>query len=246
MRHDEAHNRDSVNQARLNRWRLIRGPHPRVVDETGFSECEPKFGFGRASPDFRTRRRPRHCDCQKKKTTCEFSRILQQGTYLPTPKVFRMKISPQKVANYLLISLLISPTFTAPRRNDTGARASILAARLSPALGLLACPNAALRKGPPSLPIPGALMGTSSTSGQAHRTPSSTPQCTQRLTITSTPCGASIYIDDMQSGQTPITFPMPPGRYTVVLFAPGHQPFAQRILISDGPLEVKANLIPLP
>ena len=88
--------------------------------------------------------------------------------------------------------------------------------------------------------------GTIPTSGQVHPTASGRPPCTQRLTITSTPCGATIYIDGMQSGQTPITFPMPPGRYSVMIIAPGHQRFSQRILISDAPFELKANLIPLP
>ena len=157
-----------------------------------------------------------------------------------------MKVSSQNIAIYLLVSLLAGPIFTAPLRTDSAASDFILAAASGSAPGLLACPHDALRRVSSSLPIGGALMGTSPTSGQTHRPPSNTPKCTQRLTSTSTPCGASIYIDDMQSGQTPITLPMPPGRYTVVLVAPGHQAFAQRILISDGPLEVKANLVPLP
>jgi hypothetical protein len=66
------------------------------------------------------------------------------------------------------------------------------------------------------------------------------------MTITSTPCGATIYVDDIQAGRTPITYPMPPGRYTVVLVAPGHQPYAQRILISDAPIKVDAIMTPLP
>jgi len=70
------------------------------------------------------------------------------------------------------------------------------------------------------------------------------PSCMQRVTITSNPCGATIYIDSIQAGRTPISFPVPPGRYTLTLLAPGHQMYAQRILVSDGPLEIKANLVP--
>jgi hypothetical protein len=66
----------------------------------------------------------------------------------------------------------------------------------------------------------------------------------QRVTITSNPCGATIYIDRIQTGKTPMSFPVPPGRYTLHLLAPGHQMYAQWILVADGPLEIKANLVP--
>lgn len=152
--------------------------------------------------------------------------------------------------------LLVSPIFAGstlngqpestktPRIQEPGVQPSVVDS--APSENLLACSDAGLRNVSFSLSIPGAVMGTAPTSAQTRRTSSGTPPCTQRLTITSTPCGAAIYIDGMQSGQTPITFPMPPGRYSVVLVAPGHQRFAQRILISDAPFELKANLVPLP
>jgi hypothetical protein len=34
------------------------------------------------------------------------------------------------------------------------------------------------------------------------------------------------------------------GRYTLVLIAPGHQQYAQRILVPDAPLEIDAKLVP--
>jgi hypothetical protein len=43
-----------------------------------------------------------------------------------------------------------------------------------------------------------------------------------------------------------MSFPMPTGRYTLVLLAPGHQQYVQRILVPDAPLEIKANLVPSP
>jgi hypothetical protein len=70
-------------------------------------------------------------------------------------------------------------------------------------------------------------------------------QCTRRVTVNSNPCGAMIYIDDIQVGLTPMSFPMPTGRYTLVLIAPGHQPYGQRILVPDAKLEINANLVPL-
>ena len=70
------------------------------------------------------------------------------------------------------------------------------------------------------------------------------PSCTRRVTVTSNPCGAMIYIDGIQVGRTPMSFPMPTGRYTLVLLAPGHQQYAQRILVPDAPLEIDAKLVP--
>jgi len=75
-----------------------------------------------------------------------------------------------------------------------------------------------------------------------QRSATTMPQCTRPVTVHSNPCGAVIYIDGMQVGRTPMTFPMPTGRYTLVLLAPGHEVYAQRILVPDAPLEINANL----
>jgi hypothetical protein len=85
----------------------------------------------------------------------------------------------------------------------------------------------------------------SSTSMTTRRTQTSAvPSCLQRVTITSNPCGATIYLDGIQTGRTPMRFPVPPGRYTLILLAPGHQMYGKRILVPDGPLEINVNLIP--
>jgi hypothetical protein len=94
--------------------------------------------------------------------------------------------------------------------------------------------------GPPAAvasTLPGAPLATT------VRQPA-VPLCMQRVTITSNPCGARIYINGMQAGRTPISYPMPQGRYTLTLVAPGHQMYSRVILVPDGPLEVKANLVP--
>ena len=70
------------------------------------------------------------------------------------------------------------------------------------------------------------------------------PPCMRLVTVKSNPCGATIYIDSIQVGRTPMSFPMPTGRYTLFLLAPGHQPYARRILVPDAPLEIEANLVP--
>jgi PEGA domain-containing protein len=70
------------------------------------------------------------------------------------------------------------------------------------------------------------------------------PPCMRRVTVTSKPCGATIYVDSIQVGRTPLSFPMPPGRYTLILLAPGHQQYSRRILVPDAPLEIEANLVP--
>jgi hypothetical protein len=38
----------------------------------------------------------------------------------------------------------------------------------------------------------------------------------QRASVTSKPCGAKIYIDGIEVGRTPMSFPMPAGGYTLV------------------------------
>lgn len=85
---------------------------------------------------------------------------------------------------------------------------------------------------------------TTNPTGQQSAT--ARPTCMRRVTVISNPCGATIYIDGIQVGLTPMSFPMPTGRYTLVLFAPGHQPYAQRILVPNTPLEIHANLVPEP
>jgi hypothetical protein len=70
--------------------------------------------------------------------------------------------------------------------------------------------------------------------------------CMRRVTVVSKPCNARIYIDGMQVGQTPMSFPMPMGSYTLFLLAPGHLPYGQRILVPDAPLQIEAKLVPEP
>ncbi len=72
-----------------------------------------------------------------------------------------------------------------------------------------------------------------------------TASCMRKVTVTSKPCGATIYVDGIEVGRTPMSFPMPMGRYTLVVLAAGHQGYAQRILVPDGPLAIEAHLVPL-
>jgi hypothetical protein len=76
-----------------------------------------------------------------------------------------------------------------------------------------------------------------------QRSSTAIPPCMRRVTVTSKPCGAMIYIDGIQVGRTPMNFPMPMGGYTLFLLAAGHRQYAQRILVSDGPLQIDANLV---
>jgi hypothetical protein len=82
------------------------------------------------------------------------------------------------------------------------------------------------------------------TNPATHQKVAAIPSCVRRVTVTSKPCGAMIYIDAIQVGRTPMSFPMPEGRYTLFLFAPGHQGYAQRILVADAPLAINAGLVP--
>ena len=97
-----------------------------------------------------------------------------------------------------------------------------------------------------SVTLAAPLPVQAATNATTHQSITTNPQCMRRVTITSKPCGAMIYIDGTQVGRTPMSFPMPTGRYTLVLLAPGHQPYGQRFLVPDAPLEIDANLIPEP
>jgi hypothetical protein len=66
----------------------------------------------------------------------------------------------------------------------------------------------------------------------------------RRVSVTSKPCGATIYIDSIEVGQTPMSFPMPTGRYALALLAPGHQPYAQWLLVKDAAILIEVNLRP--
>src|SRR5436190_20338004 len=79
-----------------------------------------------------------------------------------------------------------------------------------------------------------------------HRVGRTLPPGMWFVTVTSKPVSARIYIDDIEVGRTPMTFPMPAGGYTLFLQAPGHQSYWQRIHVPDAPLHVNANLIPIP
>jgi len=89
-------------------------------------------------------------------------------------------------------------------------------------------------------PAPAVACGNATT----QRSATAMPPCTRRVTVKSNPCGAMIYIDGIQVGRTPMSFPMPTGRYTLVLLAPGHEEYAQRILVPDAPMEIDAKLVP--
>jgi len=55
------------------------------------------------------------------------------------------------------------------------------------------------------------------------------------LFISSQPAGADVFINgDKQPGQTPVTLPLAPGRYNLVLRIPGYEAYS-------GPIEVKAD-----
>jgi PEGA domain len=94
--------------------------------------------------------------------------------------------------------------------------------------------------------VPIVAPAQAATNSTAHQSVSATPQCMRQVSVASRPCGATIYIDGIEVGRTPMSFPMPLGRYTLVLLAPGHQPYGRRFLVQDAPLAIDANLVPLP
>ena len=66
----------------------------------------------------------------------------------------------------------------------------------------------------------------------------------QGLFIASQPAGADVFINgDKQSGQTPLTVPLAPGKYNLVLRLPGYEAYVSQIEVrSDGQSKVGAEL----
>jgi PEGA domain. len=66
----------------------------------------------------------------------------------------------------------------------------------------------------------------------------------QGLFIASQPAGADVFINgDKQSGQTPLTVPLAPGKYNLVLRLSGYDAYVSQIEVrSDGQSKVSAEL----
>jgi eukaryotic-like serine/threonine-protein kinase len=66
----------------------------------------------------------------------------------------------------------------------------------------------------------------------------------QGLFITSEPAGADVFINgDKQSGQTPLTLPLAPGKYNLVLRLPGYDAYSGPVQVrDDGQSKVQAEL----
>ncbi len=60
----------------------------------------------------------------------------------------------------------------------------------------------------------------------------------QGLLVTSEPAGADVFINgDQQSGQTPLTLPLPPGKYNVVLRLQGYDAYSGSVQVRDDAQE---------
>jgi eukaryotic-like serine/threonine-protein kinase len=58
---------------------------------------------------------------------------------------------------------------------------------------------------------------------------------TKGLLITTKPAGADVFINGAkQSGQTPVTLPLAPGQYNLVLRMPGYEPYAGSVQVKDN------------
>jgi len=68
----------------------------------------------------------------------------------------------------------------------------------------------------------------------------------QGLLVTSEPAGADVFINgDKQSGQTPLTLPLPPGKYNVVLRLQGYDAYSGSVQVrDDSQVKVEATLRP--
>jgi eukaryotic-like serine/threonine-protein kinase len=66
----------------------------------------------------------------------------------------------------------------------------------------------------------------------------------QGLLVSSNPAGADVFINgDKQSGQTPVTLPLAPGKYNLVLRISGYEAFSSQVEVrSDGQAKIAAEL----
>jgi hypothetical protein len=69
-----------------------------------------------------------------------------------------------------------------------------------------------------------------------------------RLTVDSTPSGASTYVDDERAGATPLSLDtLAPGAHDLRVEKPGHRPYRERVSLAPGaPRHVTVRLTPLP
>ena len=63
------------------------------------------------------------------------------------------------------------------------------------------------------------------------------------LFVTSPPRGADVFINGAkQSGQTPVTLPLAPGQYNLVLRLPGYEPYAGSVQVKDN-IQTQLNTV---
>jgi hypothetical protein len=85
---------------------------------------------------------------------------------------------------------------------------------------------------------------TASSSDPSKQQPAQAQPPAQGLSVTSEPPGADIFINgDKQSGQTPMTLPLKPGKYNVVLRFPGYDAYSGSVQVGDdGQAKIEAAL----
>lgn len=62
------------------------------------------------------------------------------------------------------------------------------------------------------------------------------------VVVTSTPAGATVFVDKVRRGLTPITLELAQGAYTIIVERAGYQRFEKKVQVSDKPSTVDAPL----
>jgi hypothetical protein len=99
----------------------------------------------------------------------------------------------------------------------------------------------------PTLTIPTTSPTTSPTTTSATPTPTQTLVPTGILRIVSNPFGASVFLDNLYEGTSPLFIsPVPAGNHTVILAADGYENSTSKIVIQQGKtLNLNINMVPL-
>ncbi|MBA2541202.1 MAG: PEGA domain-containing protein, partial [Deltaproteobacteria bacterium] len=63
------------------------------------------------------------------------------------------------------------------------------------------------------------------------------------IRVSSTPAGATVYIDGVRRGLTPLALELPLGEHTVIVERAGYQRFSKKLELADKPVAIDAQLV---
>ena len=157
---------------------------------------------------------------------------------MPPPRQFRMTFYVSAVVVLALASFVIGRWFGQPRQAVAPPPVTESAAAPVSAPATTSAPASASSVTPPPVPAPAPETASPAAPSTAPRTSSappviSIPPSTSRLDVTSDPVGATVTINGVRRGVTPLALPLAPGSYDVAV-SNGSSTSRRRIEVRDG------------